>query len=198
MTVMTKEQIEALLDGTTPGPWEACGEVWSRKIYADGENRVCFMAHSNGLNDERDISTSELVAAAPDLARTALALHQQLADAHAAQALVVERAADMIEDNVRHAKELGREIWAMPDLRALADPSGVEALAALRDEAEKWRSIASDNGRAAMDNLAAIVALEGERDALAAKLAAAEARVRALQAKVDASEHELREMGGLE
>lgn len=59
------------------------------------------------------------------------------ADAQTAQALVAELAAVMIEDNVRHAKELGREIWAMPDLRALApapDPAAIRE-AALREAA---------------------------------------------------------------
>jgi len=81
--LITADEAQKLLDEATPGPWEACGEVWSRKIYTDGENRVCFMAHSNGLDDDRDIATSELVAAAPDLARTVIALHAELAQARA-------------------------------------------------------------------------------------------------------------------
>ena len=79
MTVMTKEQIEALLDGTTPGPWRAEGDPWSRIVWSSAENRVCFMAHSNGLDDARDIATSNLVAAAPDLARALLDARAELA-----------------------------------------------------------------------------------------------------------------------
>jgi len=51
----------------TPGPWQADGEPWNRIVWSAGDNRVCFMAHSNGLNDERDLATSNLIAAAPDL-----------------------------------------------------------------------------------------------------------------------------------
>lgn len=90
--MLTKEQIEALRGGTTPGPWRADGEPWNRVVWSSADNRVCFMAHSNGLNDERDIATSNLAAAAPDLACTALDALARLADAQAAQALVVERA----------------------------------------------------------------------------------------------------------
>ena len=51
----------------TPGPWQADGEPWNRVVWSSAENRVCFMAHSSGLNDDTDIATSNLIAAAPDL-----------------------------------------------------------------------------------------------------------------------------------
>lgn len=52
----------------TPGPWEVDGPPSNQIIWcADGENRICFMAHSNGRDDEGDIATARLVAAAPDL-----------------------------------------------------------------------------------------------------------------------------------
>ena len=72
MTDLTDEAVKALLDGATPGPWRADGEPWNRVVWSSADNRVCFMAHSNGLNDERDIATSNLAAAAPDLARALL------------------------------------------------------------------------------------------------------------------------------
>lgn len=72
MTDMTDDQVRALLDGATPGPWRADGEPWNRIVWSSADNRVCFMAHSSGLNDARDIATSNLVAAAPDLARALL------------------------------------------------------------------------------------------------------------------------------
>ena len=46
------------------------------------------------------------------------------------QALIVgvlELAASMIEDNVRHAKDLGREIWPIPDIRALIPADAIAA-----------------------------------------------------------------------
>ena len=95
MTDLTDDQVQALLDGATPGPWRADGEPWNRIVWSSADNRVCFMAHSSGLNDARDIATSNLIAAAPDLARALLdaraELAQARADAKAAQALVVER-----------------------------------------------------------------------------------------------------------
>ena len=51
----------------TKGPWRADGATYNRVVWSDADNRVCFMAHSNGLDDIRDIATSNLVAAAPDL-----------------------------------------------------------------------------------------------------------------------------------
>ncbi len=152
---MTRDEIENLLDGTTPGPWQADGEPWNRIVWSSVENRVCFMAHSNGLDDARDVATSNLAAAAPDLASTALALMAQLEDAKAAQAMVVERAAEVCasraaadeeyaarypvearkyEDRAHRARTLEAAI------RTLADTSGVEALAALRAERDALRA----------------------------------------------------------
>lgn len=84
MTVMTKAEIEALLDGTTPGPW-----LWrwkSDSIHRPGEPPYTYgdtVLHPTGSDRGIDVSErdAELLIAAPDLARTALALHQQLADA---------------------------------------------------------------------------------------------------------------------
>jgi len=56
----------------TPGPWRVDGPPWNQIIWSDADNRVCFMAHSSGLDDERDIATAHLVAAAPDLLQVAL------------------------------------------------------------------------------------------------------------------------------
>jgi len=58
----------------TPGPWRADGEPWNRIVWSSADNRVCFMAHSNGLDDDRDIATSNLIAAAPDLLAALIAL----------------------------------------------------------------------------------------------------------------------------
>lgn len=51
----------------TNGPWRADGEPWNRIVWSGAGNRVCFMAHSNGLNDDGDIATSNLIAAAPEM-----------------------------------------------------------------------------------------------------------------------------------
>ena len=86
---MTDDQVQALLDGATPGPWRADGEPWNRIVWSSADNRVCFMAHSSGLNDARDIATSNLVAAAPDLARALLDARAELAQARADTADIV-------------------------------------------------------------------------------------------------------------
>ena len=87
MTDMTDEAVKALLEGATPGRWAADGEPWNRVVWSPDGNRVCFMAHSSGLNDARDIATSNLVAAAPDLARALLAARAELARVRADAAL---------------------------------------------------------------------------------------------------------------
>lgn len=51
----------------TPGPWTVDGPPDNQIVWSSAENRVCFLAHSNGLDDERDIATGHLIAAAPDL-----------------------------------------------------------------------------------------------------------------------------------
>ena len=98
MTDLTDKSVRALLEGTTPGPWRADGEPWNRIVWSSADNRVCFMAHSSGLNDARDTATSNLVAAAPDLARTVIALHAQLADAKAVLEAKVAGLVEAAED----------------------------------------------------------------------------------------------------
>ena len=79
--------VRALLDGVTPGPWRIGGEVWNQIVWSAAENRVCFMAHSNGLDDERDIATARFIAAARALVPALLAekddLRAKIADVQA-------------------------------------------------------------------------------------------------------------------
>jgi hypothetical protein len=51
----------------TPGPWFVDGPPNNQIVWSDEENRVCFMAHSNGKDVDRDIATGRLIAAAPEL-----------------------------------------------------------------------------------------------------------------------------------
>lgn len=81
--LITAEEAKKLLVVAVPGPWRVDGEPWNRIVWSFHDNRVCFMSHSNGLDDARDIATSELVASAPDLVRTVIALHAELAQARA-------------------------------------------------------------------------------------------------------------------
>ena len=145
MTKLTDEAVKALLDGATPGPWRADGEPWNRIVWSSAENRVCFMAHSSGLNDERDIATSNLAAAAPDLARALLAAR---ADAEAAVALALEEAVTILQNLAQgpasSADALQYRSNALLDaialIRALAPEDAiaeVEALRKDRDHADK-------------------------------------------------------------
>jgi hypothetical protein len=95
MTKLTDEAVKALLDGATPGPWRADGEPWNRVVWSSADNRVCFMAHSNGLDDARDIATSNLAAAAPDLARALLDARAELAQARAEAQAAVARGMEL-------------------------------------------------------------------------------------------------------
>ena len=149
MTELTYEAVKSLLDGATPGPWRADGEPWNRVVWSSADNRVCFMAHSSGLNDARDIATSNLIAAAPDLARTVIALHAQLADAQAAQAMVVERCAEFVERQGTWMQEhnlVGNGYDLVQQgkcLRALAPIDGFALVQELRAGVERlnrWRA----------------------------------------------------------
>lgn len=61
-------ELRNLIKLATSGPWDANGPAWNRVVWSSLENRICFMAHSNGLNDDRDIANSRLIAQAPTLA----------------------------------------------------------------------------------------------------------------------------------
>ena len=55
----------------TPGPWRVDPDLrqdmeWNNHIYGADDMAVCFMAHSDGKDDERDQANAHLIAAAPD------------------------------------------------------------------------------------------------------------------------------------
>jgi len=193
MTAMTDEAVKALLDGATPGPWRADGEPWNRIVWSSADNRICFMSHSNGLNDERDVATSNLAAAAPDLAR---ALLDARADTEAAVALTLEEADKHItaieklalsasiasctcniktpdisfhSANCRYVK-LEYIIAQCEDFRAFVPASGVAKLAELRAEIERLQGLVSASEAHRYRVCGELLA---ERDRLAAELDAA-------------------------
>ena len=47
-------------------------------VWSGPDERVCFMAHSNGADPERDIARAALVTAAPDLHTALLEAHRAL------------------------------------------------------------------------------------------------------------------------
>lgn len=62
----------------TPGPWIVDGPPYNQIVWSGTEDRVCFLAHSNGLDEERDIATGNLIAAAPDLYAAAMPIVARL------------------------------------------------------------------------------------------------------------------------
>lgn len=105
---MNREEIEKLLDGTTPGPWNVqdftapevnddpmAGDVYVSCTWPD---HICVASMGGGFHGYKALEQARADAAAiatwPDLARTALSLMDQLAESQAAQAALVERAAE--------------------------------------------------------------------------------------------------------
>jgi hypothetical protein len=172
MTDLTDDQVQALLDGATPGPWRADGEPWNRIVWSSADNRVCFMAHSSGLNDARDIATSNLVAAAPDLARALLDARAELA---ATQTQVGDWIVRADEANVKVETldaELARVRADAQAAVARAYEAAAERLDLAEHDAEErdWRSGANAfaalakglRALAPADGLAAVDALRAE------------------------------------
>ena len=176
MTELTDEAVKALLDGATPGrrvqfhgsycpeavgtpftDWDTSHDV--SVIRPDGSRyRLAHYKHAS------DAYLSQM---APDLARALLDARAELAQARAAQAATIERAAEM-------AAEIHSSLAAA--IHSLADPSGVEALAALRAERDRmnqWRETA----------IVERDIYSEERDDALARLAAAEAEAQKREAR---------------
>lgn len=73
------------------------------------------------------IDADRLSRAADQIDTRAPVDYAALPEVQALIAGVLELAASMIEDNVRHAKDLGHEIWPMPDLRTLTPADAIAA-----------------------------------------------------------------------
>ena len=74
MTIDTSTAaVTRLLENVTPGPWHVDGPLWNQIIWSSSDNRVCFMAHTSGLDDARDLATAAFIAAARDLVPALLA-----------------------------------------------------------------------------------------------------------------------------
>lgn len=155
MTLLTKQEIEALLDGTAPGLVDHC-------LYHCGKR----LAECPCMRDLA--AKGALTDAAPNLARTALDALARLEDAEAAQALVVERAADEAAGEVAAHGEAHLAPFVRRRIQSLADTSGVAALAALRGEIvrkdqaiEAWREDLTDMHNDNKDLRARLAASEG-------------------------------------
>ena len=196
MTDLTREQLEALLDGSI-----------NDHLEYDHDTGEVYLLHQGVIAESVQPCDGPLLAAAPDLARQLLTTLDALAEARAAQAGVVERCAEELE---RVAHEHGRaeccgfgvggytsppECCGDPDyvisarhgasvIRALADPTGVKLLAELRSERDaaivsrnKWSGDCLDAIQSEHALRLRSEAAEAERDRLAAANAALEARL---------------------
>ncbi len=146
---------------------------------------------SDDESDKEDLASyaGEVVS----LRKKLLALMAQLEDAKAAQALVLERAANLVSgchwgEYWQLNGEAVEPSHIAEAIRALADPSGVEALAALRDQVarsangiEGFQELARENMRQWGVATSRAERAEAEAADLRARLAAAEAGVGALR-----------------
>lgn len=55
------------MSGFTKGPWTFDGPPDNHIVWASEQGRICFMAHSAGVDPEGDTANARLVASAPDL-----------------------------------------------------------------------------------------------------------------------------------
>ena len=188
---LTDEAIQALLDGTTEGPWEAFIDDsggqwtgWPLSIEASAIADKTVVRTGGQWPYEWDAKTSQdeacqnarLIAAAPDLARALLdarAENDRLKkDAQAAVALVVKQCADEVRGS-----NLGLDINDIADdLLALAPADALGAVGALQRDVHSLVAAICDSWDE-RDRLAAELAAAQQREAV---LAAAEAQVGAL------------------
>lgn len=99
------DEVKALVErckGHTPGPWRVDGPPHNQIVWNGPESRICFMAHSNGVDNERDIATGNLVAAAPELL-------------------------DLIETQAREIERLRLDVEAQEALQVSAYRAGLKA-----------------------------------------------------------------------
>lgn len=62
----------------TPGPWVVNGPPENQIVWSDAENRICFLAHSAGRDEDRDYANGRLIAAAPELLDALIAAREWL------------------------------------------------------------------------------------------------------------------------
>lgn len=67
------ERLRELLAKATDGEWLFDGPPDNHIIWSSPEDRVCFMAHSNGIDPERDTARAALIVEAVNALPTLLA-----------------------------------------------------------------------------------------------------------------------------
>lgn len=196
--LITAEEAQKLLDEVAQNPPRIC-MAWCGKAKEECD---CYKAAlpRDALNN-----------AAPDLARTVIALHAQLADAQAAQAMVVERCAEFVERQGTWMQEhnlVGNGYDLVQQgkcLRALAPIDGFALVQELRAGVERlnrWRAEEGEKikrqAKALTDLTKHCQRIEAENAGLARKIGKAQrgdgdhSQIADLEAKVINQRNELR------
>lgn len=176
MTIMPRDEVQKLLDGTTP---ELSCETFdlAGHIYGPGGNLIAETYGAIGGNAPQN---TRLFTKAPNLARSLLAAHDEIdrlrADAQAAVALVVERAAEAeFPDTWRddaHAVHRGgglkeQRTWSAgfnacrKAVRDLAPTDGLALVAELRAEVDRLQADVRTYQDIVRDMTAQVEALTG-------------------------------------
>ena len=141
--MMDIDKLRDLMGRVTPGPWFVDGPVWNQIVWTDSETRVCYIAHSNGLNDDRDIANAALIAMSPDLSAEVLRLTTERDAAVAAnQALVTENArrGKWEEDAIDHLT------WVLPLAKGYAHANPHEVNRRVVADADAFLANGGPNG----------------------------------------------------
>jgi hypothetical protein len=73
------QELRRLHGAATPGKWFVDGPYWNQIIWRDDENRIAFLAHSNGLDEDRDLATGAAIVALHNAAPALFAAADELA-----------------------------------------------------------------------------------------------------------------------
>lgn len=148
--LITAEEAQKLLDDATYGPWR----ITSPDHPEQGVFAGFRIAKMTGGEIKRDRANAAMMKAAPDLARTVIALHAELAlaraDTEAAVALALEEAdlaVQAVSDNCETDGERLAIMAAVSAIRALAPEDAIAEVAKLRQEVAELRAMCNKNGR---------------------------------------------------
>jgi hypothetical protein len=144
MTDISPENVARMLEGVTPGPWHAAGPPWNQIIYSSSENRVAFTAHSNGLDDDRDLATARFIAYAREAVPALSARLAADAKAHEKEIAIWSENYAAIERKLAKVEASNREL-AMQSLADLGQAQDAwEAQKAAEAENAKLREALVD------------------------------------------------------
>lgn len=191
--LITAEEAEKLLDGPLlTGLVNEHRALLLQAIGTDDADAMAYSKDGKPIRRVREINSPAKQAAEVigNLARTVIALHAQLADAQAAQAMVVEKAASIVDgiadqnrDNAIQATNSDLR-YAARTILALAPIDGLALVQELRAESETRHQLHLEQVRITNEWIA-------DRDRIAAANAALEARVAGLVEAAEDAEYDL-------